>query len=305
MKSEKWLLSALLLTLCIAGCDQRKNVSTTTGSVRIECDESVANVMKMIADSFLLTYKDAKIAIVPISDRAAIADFINDSVRVIVSAREFNEEELAILKKYDIQYKSFKCAYDAVVVIGNKNNPQKRLRLGELDSIFDGSLTRWGGKGKLIDPAIGDVNSSVNEFFRKKILKDKPFTLTAVKFSSSDSLVNYVAGNPNAIGIVGLSWLRSNEDKLTVFALGAPNWRPDSTQPYGLYYTPVQAHVYRNYYPLARPVYMYNREYGFTLADGFIAYVTHVHGQQKFLNEGLVPATQPIRLVETTSKQVQ
>ncbi|MBI5474693.1 MAG: substrate-binding domain-containing protein [Ignavibacteriae bacterium] len=296
--------AVLVFVLLSSGCEERKLVSTTTGSLRVECDESVVNVMRLIADSFQMSYTESNIRIVPVSGREAITNFINDSVRVIVSGRAFNDEELAVLKKYNIEYKSFKCAFDAVAVIGHKDNSQKRLRLGEVDSIFDGSVTRWGRKGPLIDVAIGDLNSSVNEVFKRKILKNKPFTLTATKFESSDSLVKYVASNPNAIGIVGLNWLRGNAEKLTVFALGAPNWRPDSTQPYGIYYTPVQAHVYRNYYPIARPVFMYSREYGFTIADGFIAYVTHTHGQQKFLNEGLVPATQPVRLVETTSNQV-
>ncbi len=304
-KSDKLLTAGLLLTLLVFGCEQRKPVSTTTGALRVECDESVVNVVKLIADSFQLSYKDSKISVAPVSGREAITDFINDRARVIVSARALNDEEVGVLKKYDIEYKSFKCALDAVAVIGHKDNPRQRLRLAELDSIFEGSLTRWGGKGKLIDVAIADINSSVNEVFKTKILKDNQFTLTAVKIASSDSLVKYVAGNPNAIGIVGLNWLRGNEDKVTVFALGAPDWRPDSTQPYGIYYTPVQAHVYRNYYPITRPVFIYSRESGFTIADGFIAYVTHVHGQQRFLNEGLVPATQPVRLVETTSNQVQ
>ena len=305
MKSDKLLTIWLLLTLFAFGCEERKLVSTTTGALSVQCDESVVNVVKLIADSFQLSYRDSKISIVPVSGREAITNFINDSARVIVSARAFNDEEVAVLKRYNIEYKSFKCALDAVAVIGHKDNPLKRLRLAELDSIFEGSLTRWGGKGKLVDVAIADINSSVNEVFKIKILKNKQFTLTAVKLASSDSLVKYVANNPNAIGIVGLNWLRGNEDKLTVFALGAPNWRPDSTQPYGIYYTPVQAHVYRNYYPITRPVFMYSRESGFTIADGFIAYVTHVHGQQRFLNEGLVPVTQPVRLVETTSNQVQ
>ncbi len=312
MKSEKLVALALLLTFFVMSCEQRKPVSTTTGALRVEVDESISNVLRAIADSFQLTYTQSKITVVPVEAREAIADFINDSVRVIVTAREFNEEELAVLKKYpDIEWKGYKCALDAVAVIGHKNNPLKQLRVSELDSIFEGSLTRWsttsqrGGKGKLIDVSIGGINSSVNEVFRKKILKDKPFTPTALKISSTDSLVKYVEKNPNAIGIVGINWLRNRKENLTVFALGQPGSRPDSTEDFGRYYTPVQAHIYRNYYPITRPVCIYSREYGYTVAAGFIAYVNAIHGQQRFLKEGLVPVTMPVRLVETTSKQVQ
>jgi phosphate transport system substrate-binding protein len=305
MKSEKLIASALLLTLFVAGCDQQKPSSTTAGVLRIDVDESVTHVIRTIADSFQATYTQSKIATTPVEAREAITNFINDSVRVIVTARALNEEELAVLKKYpDIQWSGFKCALDAVAVIGNKNNPLKQLRVSELDSMFQGLLTRWGEKGKLIDVAVGGVNSSVNEVFRKKIMKDKPFTPTAIKIVSSDSLLRYVQQNPGAVGLVGINWVRGREKELTVFALGTPNARPDSTEPLGRYYPPLQAHIHRNYYPLTRPVYLYSREYGPTLSSGFIGYANAIYGQQIFLNEGLVPVTMPIRLVETTSQQV-
>ena len=303
---NKLLLAVVACVAWTGGCDQRGEVSTTTGKLRVEADESIVHVVRTIADSFEATYTKASITIVPAEARVAIADFINDSVRVIVTAREFNKEELGVLKKYpDIEWRGYKCATSAIAVIGNKQNSRADLRVSELDSIFSGTLARWGGNGKLIDVAIGGVNSSVNEVFRGKILKDSAFTPAALRFPSSDSLVTYVVRNPNAIGIVGLNWLRGREDSVTVFALGQPGTRPDSTEPFVRYYPPLQAHIYRNYYPITCPVYIYSREYGYTVAAGFISYVNSIYGQQKFLSEGLVPATMPVRLVETTSKQVQ
>ncbi len=272
----------------------------------MEVDESVSTVFREIAESFQRSYTEAHIQIDPVEARVAIANFINDSVRVIATAREFNEEERGVLKKYpEIEWKGFKCALDAIAVIGHRTNPQKQLRISELDSIFSGTLTRWGGKGKLILVAIADINSSTNEVFRTKLLKGKPFTLTAEKFPTSDSLIHFVQRTPNAIGIVGVNWLRGREDSLTVFSLGQPGSRPDSTEPFGRYYPPLQAHIYREYYPITRPVYVYSREHGYSLAAGFITYITSRFGQQLFLNHGLVPVTMPVRLVETTSKQVQ
>lgn len=296
----------VLLAMVMMGCEERKPISTTKGSLRMEVDESVSRVFTEIADRFQRTYTEAQITIVPVEARAAIADFINDSVRVIATAREFNDEELGVLKKYpELEWKGYRVALDAVAVIGHRTNPQKELRISELDSIFSGTLTRWRGRGRVIDIAIGDINSSVNEVFRTKILKGKPFALTAERFPSSDSLVRFVQRNAGAIGIVGIHWLRGKEDSVTVFALGQPDSRPDSTEPFGRYYLPLQAHVYRNYYPISRPVYVYSRAVGYTVAAGFISYITSIYGQQVFLNEGLVPATMPVRLVETTSKQVQ
>ncbi len=306
MKSEKLIATALLLTLFIVGCDQQKPASTTAGVLRVDVDESISHVIRAIADSFQATYTDSKIITTPVEAREAIANFINDSIRVIVTARELNEEELAVLKRYpDIQWSGYKCAFGAVAVIGNGSNPVKQLRVGELDSIYQGLITRWGTNGKLIDVVVSGINSSVNEVFRKKIMKDKGFTPAATIISSSDSLISYVRNDPASIGIVGINWVRGHENELTVFALGTPGSRPDSTEPFGRYYPPLQAHIHRNYYPITSRVYVYSREYGRTLSNGFIGYINSIHGQQKFLNEGLVPATMPVRLVETTSQQVQ
>ncbi len=303
-KSELRASVFTLFAFLCAGCSDYKPASATSGEIRVEADESVFRVIKIIADSFQQTYTQSKIHLRSVEAREAIVNFINDSATTIVSARELNEEELDALKKYSIEYRGYKCAFDAVAVIGHKGNPQKELRLSELDSIFSGTTTRWGKKGRAVAVAVCGVNSSVNEVFKNRILKAKSFTPNAMKFSTSDSVVRFVENNPNAIGIVGIHGIRGREEHLTIFSLGQPGERPDSTQEEGKMYSPHQAYIYKKYYPLWRNVYIYSREIGL-VASGFIAYVTGIYGQQKFLQEGLVPATQPVRLVETTRKQIQ
>jgi len=200
----------------------------------------------------------------------------------------------------------YKVALDAIAVIAHPGNPLKQLRLGMLDSIFTGTLTRWPGRpGESITVAAGDVNSSTNEVFRDAALHGKAIIPEARLFPSSKALVDFVRATPGAIGIVGLSWLRGYDKELRVFALGGPDFRPDSTQAAGQYYSPVQAHVYRGFYPLTRPVYLYSREVLRDVGYGFISYVTSATGQKLFLENGLVPVTMPVRLVEITSKEVQ
>lgn len=289
------------------GCEQRQDVSTTRGSVTIECDESLMPVMQVQAEDFQRSYTEAEVRLRSVQAREAIADFVDDSVRVIMTARSFNKEEQDVIAAANIEYKEYNVALDALAVIMHKDNPTKELRISELDSIFSGLKTRWTWKRRnnLIDVAICGINSSANEVFRSAILKDNAFTLTATRFDSSQKLVEYVLENPNAIGIVGLSWLKGHDQQLTVAGLGDPNGRPDSTQPMGRYYPPLQAHVYRKYYPITTPVYIYSREIIMDVGLGFIAYVASIQGQKIFQEHGLVPATMPVRLVETTSQPVK
>lgn len=303
------LLAAVcaVLALVPCGCQQGSQTgSTTRGSTRIECDEALWPVMRLAKEDFERTYTEAQIAMQPVEAREAITDFFNDSVRVIITARSLNKEERDALLAAKVEVDSFRAALGAVAVIVNKGNQLQELRMGMLDSIFSGSLTKWPGTKKPIDVAIGSINSSTNEVFRTTVLHGKPFTQNATPFSSSQRLVDFVRNAPGAIGIVGLNWVRGLENDLAVAGLGDPNSRPDSTQPLGKFYKPYQAYIYQNYYPLVTPVYMYTRELTrLTVGYGFIAYATSSQGQQLFLGNGLVPATMPVRIVNITSEQVK
>jgi phosphate transport system substrate-binding protein len=303
------LLIVVVLIVCGAlmfGCERQESTTTTKGSVTIECDESVLPVMQLEADDFHTTYPEAQVTLRSVEAREAIADFVNDTTRVIICGRAFNKEEREAIAAAKIELKEFKVALDAIAVIGHKDNPVKRLRISELDSMFSGTITRWEGKprGDYIDIAIGGINSSINEVFTTTILKDSPAALTGTRYASSKELLEFVRTRRNAIGIIGLSWLKGAEQDLTVFALGDPSTRVDSTEPVGKYYSPAQAYVYKHYYPITRPLYIYSREVKRNVGLGFIAYVSSALGQKIFLNQGLVPITMPVRIVELTSKQV-
>jgi phosphate transport system substrate-binding protein len=301
------LAAVVVVEVLLVGCGQNDAPSITRGSITIECDESVLPVMQMEAEDFHFTYPEATVTLRSVEAREAVADFVNDSVQVIVCGRAFNKEEReAIAATTKIELHEYKVALDAVAVIGHKDNPQKHLRISELDSIFSGSLARWEGKPRnnFIDVAIGGINSSTNEIFRTAIFKNSPATLTGTRYASSKDLLEFVRTRKNAIGIVGLNWLKGIEQDLTVFALGDPAGRADSTEPMGKYYSPAQAYVYKNYYPLVCPIYIYSRDVNRNVGVGFISYVGSALGQKIFLNNGLVPTTMPVHIVELTSKKV-
>lgn len=295
------------MTVALVSCQQQRNTgSTTRGSVKVECDEALWPVMQIEADDFQRTYTDAHITMRSVEAREAIANFFNDSVRVIVTDRMLNKGERDAIAAAKVEFQEFRIALDGIAVITHKDNPVKDLRMGQLDSIFSGRMTKWPVTRKSIDVAIGNVNSSTNEVFGTLVLKGEKFTPEATAFSSSERLVEFVRNSENAIGIVGLSWVRGLDKELTVIGLGDPSSRPDSTEPLGKFYRPFQAYVYKGYYPLVRAAYMYTRELtNLTVGYGFIAHVTSAPGQQIFLNNGLVPTTMPVRIVNLTSQQVK
>jgi len=294
--------AVLLCILACAGCSREPGSRLfTKGKLAVQVDEAVVPVMTLVVDDFQRQYPEAKIALTPVQGREAVVNFANDSVKVIVAGRELNKEEKNALAAAKIEYQEYRIALSAVAVIANRGVRDTAFRPGEVDSMFAGIRTRWSNR-KVIDLAIGGVNSSANEVFRGSIMKGSPFALSATPFPSSSDLVEYVRKTPGALGIVNLAWLKGVTDELSIISMGTPGVSPDSTEPPGKFYSPAQAYVYQGYYPATAPVYIYSRDYVSDLATGFISFVTSPAGQRIFVSAGLVPQTQPVRLVQLSSR---
>ena len=299
------IIVLLMCVLTICGCAREPGSRVLTkGALTVQVDEAVSPAMTLVVNEFQRQYPDAKITLRPAEAREIIANFANDSIRVIVCGRALNKEEKDALETAKVQYQEYRVAMSAVAVIAHKGNPMKELRTGELDSMFSGVTTRWPGK-RVIDLSVGGINSSTNELFKSRILHSRPFALSATPYGSSSDLVEHVVKTAGALGIVNLAWLKGVTQEVTIMSLGTPGVAADSTEPPGKFYSPAQAYVYQGYYPVAAPVYIYAREAPSDLATGFISFVASPPGQKVFFNCGLVPQTQPVRLVQLTSDQVK
>ena len=299
------ILGAAIVVL--TGCPQRQEVSTTRGKISIDCDHALLPVMKLFVEEYQRRYPETVISLVPREARAAVVNFVNDSTRMIVLDRPLNKEEEEALRSANVEYREYNFALDAVGVIVHSENPIREMRLGQLDSILTGRVFRWPPRKGTILPvhlAVCGPNSSTNAIVRTKVMDNKPFSPAARYFASNSEVVNFVRSDEGALGIVPVGWLQKAEEGFVILRLGDPGNPPDSTQPLGTFYGPVQANVYRNYYPLSTKSYIYNRELLRTVGLGLISFINGIDGQKIVQKNGLVPATMPIRLVETTSTQV-
>jgi phosphate transport system substrate-binding protein len=296
-----------LLIVSIQGCIPERTETPTKGKITVVAAESVQPLMQQEKEKFEGIYQDAKINLLFSSSREAIARFFNDSIRVIVTSRPMNKEERSIAEKYKIEIQEFKIAIDGVAFLVNADNPVSQLRTSQLDSIYTGLITKWnqvGGKNAIIDLFLPDQNSGNVEVIRTKILKDKKFQAPANAIKSSEEMLKIVSSHPNALGVAGLNWLSQKKDNVNVLKLSDPN-APDSLGVKGQYFAPLQAHVYRHYYPVTREVFIYSRIDMYSVGSGFISFITSAPGQQLVVYNGLVPATMPIRLVELSNKGLQ
>jgi len=71
----------------------------------------------------------------------------------------------------------------------------------------------------------------------------------------------------------------------------------DATATVANSYKPFQAYLFYGYYPLTRNIYVIVNDPRGSLPSGLTSFLTSERGQRIILKSGLVPATQPVRIV--------
>jgi phosphate transport system substrate-binding protein len=300
MMNIKYII--LLLLLGFFGCYEEQKQSPTKGNLEITIDETVAPSMKAVVDEFEKLYPEAKINPNIKTARETIADLLNERVNMIISSRDFNSEEKAVINKYKLEIFTHRIAYDGIVIIVNKKNPLKQIDILQLKKIFNGEMTIWKNINKNLNSGniqiIGETaNAGGYEYIKDKILGGKDFVKTVYPCTTSTHVIDMVSRFENSIGWVGLSWNPKDNKGVRVLEVAVY----DSTSVVQNYFEPHPAHIYRKYYPLVRSIYIFSRDVGYGVGSGFITFATH-EGQKVIRNTGIVPATYPVRLIQLGSQ---
>lgn len=300
-----FVLSFLILisVVVLQSCSNEKRETLTSGSLTMITSEDVFPVIDIQVKDFQRIYIQSKIINRSSSSRDAIVQMLNDSIKLIVCARALNEEERRVIAKNKLEVDSIKIAFDGVAVVVNKKNLLTKLNIEELHDILTGKIQRWSGiKGSSLASAVivamGDPNSGVHEFVKRRVIGDEQLTSSFYPCSSSTEVFSIVKERPNVIGFVGTSWLSKMPQEIKTLEIGDPNIKRDSTSTEMEYFSPHQAHIYRKYYPLTRTIYIYSHNVGKGVGLGFTSFSASSEGQKIIVSNGLVPATMPVRLVQ-------
>ena len=117
---------------------------------------------------------------------------------------------------------------------------------------------------------------------------------------TNSEVINFVSQTPNAIGIIGVNWLANRKDttnlsfkkEIRVMAVSSEVKAINENS-----YKPYQAYLFYGYYPLSRNIYIILNDPRGALPTGLTSFLTSDRGQRIILKSGLVPATQPVRIV--------
>lgn len=295
-------LIILLSASCKSDKERRDELPDTPGrgTITISADES----FKPIVDELVKVYESnnfgTKINVQYKPEADCIKDLWNDSIRMVISTIVLTEgESRKISDSLKVTVDQLPVARDAIAVIVHPGSKETEFDMNDIRNILAGTYSR-----PLIPVFDGVKATSSVRYIVDSVMKGAKLTNRAVAARTSDSVINYVAQNPNAIGFVGVSWIGNPDDEnQSSFLKKVKICRLKSTDSTVNYILPVQANLYGRVYPMTRDLTYIVKEKYRGLGTGFAELMATEIGQLIFKRAYLMPGRRyyvirPIQLNE-------
>ncbi|MFG0806944.1 substrate-binding domain-containing protein [Pseudomonas fluvialis] len=138
------------------------------------------------------------------------------SAELAASSRPIKDSEQASLASLgDLRSASAEqvIALDGLAIIVHPDNPVQQLDIGQVAALFAGEIDNWqalGGPAGAVRLYARDDNSGTFDTFKELVLSSqgKQLAGAAQRFESSDELSERVSQDPQAIGFIGLPYIR-------------------------------------------------------------------------------------------------
>ncbi|MEE4331643.1 MAG: phosphate ABC transporter substrate-binding/OmpA family protein [Wenzhouxiangella sp.] len=205
---------------------------------------------------------------------SGIADISMSSRRI----RDREVDQLSVMGELNRPRHEFVIGIDGLAVIVHPSNPVDALSIDQIRDAFSGRVSNWsqlGGPNRPIRRYARDEQSGTFDSFDSMVMQDAALAGDSERFESSSELSDRVAGDPGAIGFIGLPYI-NNSKALAVSAGGEavpPERFSSATEDY----------------PLSRRLYLYIPENQVDGPGGRLAnFAISSAGQQRVDETGFV-----------------
>lgn len=254
----------------------------TSGTIHISVDESFKPVIDEEINAFEGSYPDAKIIAHYKPEAECLKDILRDSLtRMVIVTRGLSRKEEDFMKdSLNYLLRSDEIATDAIAIIVNSRSPDTVFTFDRLQKQLSGAI-------KTNQQIIFDGLSATStvRFAIDSILKGKRFDTSVVRaVSNSKAVLDYVAANEHAIGLVGISWIGNPEDTAQVAMLKKVKMvyvKCDECTD-SPYVKPNQLNILTRRYPLVRGLFYILKENYAGLGSGFVNFMQYERGQLVF-----------------------
>lgn len=257
-------IAALIIvaSLALTGCQPKTpvdNGGTTPpppqkSTIIVNGSDTMVNMGSALAEEFMKTTQNIEIVVSGGGSGTGIASLINGSADIAQSSRDMKQEEKDNAAKQGTLHEII-VAYDGLAAVVHPTNPVKEMTLQDLAKIYRGEITNWkdvGGNDATIVLLSRDTTSGTHVFFKEFVVQENgkvkgaEFADKTMMMPSTQAIVDELTNNVNAIGYVGMGYLRPS-----IQALGMKS-NADSAA-----VMPSVAAVQDTTYGLARPLYFY------------------------------------------------
>lgn len=296
-------------SICISGCQQKATEysdTPTSGTIRMSADETFRPVLDAEQAVFESLYAYAKVNIDYKTETESLNDLFHDSTHLIVATRPLNANEMAFFEQKKLFPKSILIAKDAIALLVNPENTDTLISVEQFKQVLTGKINDWkqlsGSKQKgSVTLVFDNKNSSTIRYMLDSVCGKCEISNSHIALESNLQVIEYIKKNPNAIGIIGVSWISDRDDpKMLSFLKEVKVMRlsSDSIPTLENSCQPFQAFIWDGSYPFTRNVYLINSEPRKGLATGFAAFIASDKGQRIILKTGILPANQPFRTIK-------
>jgi len=294
MNINKLHFFSLLFLLLFQNCSRtNKDIipadSPFIGTINISADESFKPVIDEQIRMYEASYPGTKIIAHYKPEADCFRDLQNDSSnRLIIVTRGLSYKEEKFYND-SLNYNPGwnQVANDAITLIVNQKSTDTLITIERLQQQLTGKIFR--------DQTIvfdGLKSTSAVRFISDSILHGQKFDTSVVKAAKNSSeVIDYVANNENAIGMIGVGWIGNPEDsshinllrkvKIAYVECNTCNDTP--------FVKPVQHTILTKRYPLVRGLYYIIKENYRGLGSGFVSFLKSERGQLIFKRAYLGP----------------
>ena len=288
----KQLLIWAGIILFAAGCASPDDGKTpretpTFGTIHISVDESFQPVIDSEIKVFESSFPDVKIIPHYKSEADCFRDLSGDSTRMIIVTRGLSKpEEKFYQDSFHFVPMSGNLAYDAIAVIVNNSSKDSIFTMKDIRSLADGTDKKHQA---VMD---GVSETSTVRYVIDSILQGKPLGGQVSAARSSEKVIDYVAGHPDAIGFIGVGWIGNQDDpgqlsflkQVNIASLQCVSCLGET------YVKPYQANIALKRYPLVRGLYYILKEPFKGVGNNFVNFLQYERGQLIFKRAYLWPS---------------
>jgi phosphate transport system substrate-binding protein len=247
---------------------------------KIKGSDTVLPLAQKEAESYLKTYKSAKVTVTGGGSGVGISALLEGTTDIAMSSRKIKFDEKAKFQQSGKTIVEKIIAYDALAVIVNPANKVSQLTREQLEGIYTGKIKNWkevGGENIAIVVYCRETSSGTYEFFKEHILKNKNYLSSALSMPATGTIIQSVSQTKGAIGYVGLAYLSNKVKALKVSYDGKT------------FVAPSLETAKNKTYPVVRPLFFYYEKKLATKVNPFINYIFSTAGQKIVREEGYIP----------------